>query len=192
MDRAWLYIRKTRKNRKNQHQAGKILPGAVWSFPLVSAYGSRFGSLVKREDSSEYCKWKSKEKFLISCEIRNVLVETAGLEPVTSCVWRYVGTSKPCYWVLSGTFSPAFCGYKSLPCPLCPLADFLILVSVLVKGPSPPNQAEMGLFLESKHCYRDSSLNPSDCQVPLSDSGNLSCTTPTPSDGGEVYKQGER
>ena len=29
---------------------------------------------------------KSKEKFLISCEIRNFLVETTGLEPVTSCV----------------------------------------------------------------------------------------------------------
>ena len=29
---------------------------------------------------------KMKEKFLISCEIRNFLVETTGLEPVTSCV----------------------------------------------------------------------------------------------------------
>ena len=31
--------------------------------------------------------WKYKQKkFLISYEIRNFLVETAGLEPVTSCV----------------------------------------------------------------------------------------------------------
>ena len=29
---------------------------------------------------------KMKEKFLISYEIRNFLVETTGLEPVTSCV----------------------------------------------------------------------------------------------------------
>lgn len=36
----------------------------------------------------------------------------AGLEPVPSCVWRCVRASKPWYWVLSGTFSPAFCGYK--------------------------------------------------------------------------------
>ena len=27
-----------------------------------------------------------KEKFLISCEIRNFLTETTGLEPVTSCM----------------------------------------------------------------------------------------------------------
>ena len=30
---------------------------------------------------------KYKEKFLISYEVRNFLVETTGLEPVTSCVW---------------------------------------------------------------------------------------------------------
>ena len=37
----------------------------------------------------KYCVtiWDHKQKkFLISCEIRNFLVETAGLEPVTSCV----------------------------------------------------------------------------------------------------------
>ena len=99
------------------------------------------------------------------------------------------GMSKPCYWVLSDTFGPDFCEYKSLPCPLCPPVDFLILVSVLVKAPAPPNQAEPGLFLESKPCCRDSSLDRNDCQVPLSGSGNLLCTTPTPSDGGEVYEQ---
>ncbi len=41
-----------------------------------------------------------------------VMVETTGLEPVTSCVWRCVGASKLCCWVLSSTFGPAFCGYK--------------------------------------------------------------------------------
>ena len=66
-----LYIRKTRKSRKNQHQAGKILPGAVSSFPLVSAYGSRFGSDGKRKNTAELFERKYKEKFLISCEIRN-------------------------------------------------------------------------------------------------------------------------
>ena len=35
---------------------------------------------------SELFTGKYKEKFLISCEIRNFLVETTGLEPVTSCV----------------------------------------------------------------------------------------------------------
>ena len=70
-------------------------------------------------------------------------------------------------------FCPAFCGYKSLPCPLCPPTDFLILVSVLVKAPAPPDSAEPGLFLDGKPCCRDSSLNQNDCQVPLSDSGNL-------------------
>jgi len=63
-----------------------VLPNPFRSFPLVSAYGSRFGSWKKRKNSSEYFKHKSKEKFLISCEIRNFLVETTGLEPVTSCV----------------------------------------------------------------------------------------------------------
>ncbi|WP_337596151.1 hypothetical protein, partial [Ruthenibacterium lactatiformans] len=44
-------------------------------------------------------------------------------------------------------------------------ADFLILVSILVKAPALPNQAEPGLFLECKACYRDSSLNQQNCQV---------------------------
>ena len=42
-----------------------------------------------RKDSAKSNRTKSsknKEKFLISCEIRNFLVETTGLEPVTSCV----------------------------------------------------------------------------------------------------------
>ena len=52
------------------------------------------------------------------------------------------------------------------------------------------NQAEPGLF-EGKSCSRDSNLNRNDCQVFLPNSGNLLCTTPTPSDGGEVYKQDE-
>lgn len=59
----------------------------------------------------------------------------------------------------------------------------------LAKAPAPPNQAEPGLFLESKPCFRDSSLNRNDCQETLSNSGNLPCTTPTSSDGGEIYEQ---
>ena len=56
-----LYIRKTRKSRKNQHQAGEILPGAVSSFPLVSAYGSRFGSGEKRKNTTELFWWNIKK-----------------------------------------------------------------------------------------------------------------------------------
>ena len=56
-----LYIRKTRKKHKNQHQAGKILPGAVSSFPLVSAYGSRFGSGEKRQNTTELFWWNIKK-----------------------------------------------------------------------------------------------------------------------------------
>ena len=159
--------------------------------PVIFPYWSSYWSDLTNTMTNIQISKEQKEKFLISHEIRNFLVETTGLEPVTSCVWRCVGTSKPCYWVLSGTFVPGFCGYKALSCPLCPPTDFLILVSVLVKAPAPPNQTEPGLFLESKPCRRDSNLNWNDCQVPLSDSGNLLCTTPTPSNGGEVYEQDE-
>ena len=38
---------------------------------------------------------KYKEKFMISCEIMNFLVETTGLEPVTSCVWMSQVVSRP-------------------------------------------------------------------------------------------------
>ena len=45
--------------------------------------------LCKRNETNKsdyYFVMKYKEKFLISYEIRNFLVETTGLEPVTSCV----------------------------------------------------------------------------------------------------------
>ena len=55
-------------------------------FPDLSAFGSWFGSSKKRENTASLFKSKCAKKFLISGEIRNFLVETAGLEPVTSCV----------------------------------------------------------------------------------------------------------
>ena len=55
-------------------------------FPDLSAFGSRFGSSEKRENTASLFEVKYAKKFLISDEIRNFLVETAGLEPVTSCV----------------------------------------------------------------------------------------------------------
>ena len=54
---------------------------------------------------------KYKEKFLISCEIRNFLVETTGLEPVTSCVWRNLPktASNLCAAVGCGFWFSVFC-----------------------------------------------------------------------------------
>ena len=55
-------------------------------FPDLSAFGSRFGSNEKRQNAASLFQDIYAKKFLISEEIRNFLVETAGLEPVTSCV----------------------------------------------------------------------------------------------------------
>ena len=55
-------------------------------FPDLSAFGSAFGSKKKRENTASLFQAIYAKKFLISQEIRNFLVETAGLEPVTSCV----------------------------------------------------------------------------------------------------------
>ena len=72
-----------------------------WRRPYQQSLGASspyaFWSQQKFQLSFSFVKQK---KFLISYEIRNFLVETAGLEPVTSCVWRSVWTSKPCYWAL--------------------------------------------------------------------------------------------
>ena len=51
-------------------------------FPDLSA----FGSSKKRQNAALLFENINAKKFLISAEIRNFLVETAGLEPVTSCV----------------------------------------------------------------------------------------------------------
>ena len=58
-------------------------------FPDLSAFGSRFGSCEKRQNAASLFEDINRKKFLIFYEIRNFLVETAGLEPVTSCVRRY-------------------------------------------------------------------------------------------------------
>ena len=55
-------------------------------FPDLMAFGSRFGSSEKRQNAALLIGVINAKKFLISGEIRNFLVETAGLEPVTSCV----------------------------------------------------------------------------------------------------------
>ena len=55
-------------------------------FPDLSAFGSRLGSSEKRQNAASLIGVINAKKFLISSEIRNFLVETAGLEPVTSCV----------------------------------------------------------------------------------------------------------
>ena len=52
----------------------------------LSAFGSRFGSSEKRQNAASLFGSINRKKFLIFYEIRNFLVETAGLEPVTSCV----------------------------------------------------------------------------------------------------------
>ena len=61
-------------------------PAPLRCFPDLSAFGSRFGSSEKRENAASLLEGINRKKFLISSEIRNFLVETAGLEPVTSCV----------------------------------------------------------------------------------------------------------
>ena len=69
---------------------------------------------------------KYKEKFMISCEIMNFLVETTGLEPVTSCVWRYVRAGRTDYPVLSTPF-----GWKSFA-----VRSVVSIVSCLLQFPS--------------------------------------------------------
>ena len=59
---------------------------AIRSSPVISAFGSVFGSSEKHQNSASLFGSINRKKFLISYEIRNFLVETAGLEPVTSCV----------------------------------------------------------------------------------------------------------
>ena len=64
-----------------------MMPSApLRCFPDLSAFGSRFGSSEKRQNAASLLEDINAKKFLISNEIRNFLVETAGLEPVTSCV----------------------------------------------------------------------------------------------------------
>ena len=64
-----------------------MMPSApLRCFPDLSAFGSRFGSSEKRKNTASLFRAIYAKKFLISYEIRNFLVETAGLEPVTSCV----------------------------------------------------------------------------------------------------------
>ena len=53
----------------------------VCGISVVNQKQQKIGVLQKCEKVA-----KSKEKNLISCEIRFFLVETTGLEPVTSCV----------------------------------------------------------------------------------------------------------
>ena len=56
------------------------------SFPVcgISVVNQKRGKIGTLQSCEKVVK--SKEKFLISQEIRNFLVETTGLEPVTSCV----------------------------------------------------------------------------------------------------------
>ena len=86
-----------RRHHRQRHQPdhvarkkagkGRMMPSApLRCFPDVSAFGSAFGSSEKRQNAASLFEDINRKKFLISYEIRNFLVETAGLEPVTSCV----------------------------------------------------------------------------------------------------------
>ena len=86
-----------RRHHRQRHQPdhvarkivgeGRMMPSApLRCFPDLSAFGSRFGSSEKRKNTASLFRAIYAKKFLISDEIRNFLVETAGLEPVTSCV----------------------------------------------------------------------------------------------------------
>ena len=58
------------------------------SVPLPSfrLLGQRLGQMKNAKKNASLFRAIYAKKFLISDEIRNFLVETAGLEPVTSCV----------------------------------------------------------------------------------------------------------
>ena len=60
-----------------------MLSAPLPSFRLL---GQRLGQAKSAKIQRHYFKLYMQKKFLISDEIRNFLVETAGLEPVTSCV----------------------------------------------------------------------------------------------------------
>ena len=83
-----------RRRHRECHQSGNVITknaergadAAIRSSPVISAFGPAFGSSKKRENTASLFRAIYAKKFLISCEIRNFLVETAGLEPVTSCV----------------------------------------------------------------------------------------------------------
>ncbi len=64
--------------KRNSRGCGRF---PVCGISVVNQKRQKIGALQKYEKVA-----KSKEKFLISKEIRNFLVETTGLEPVTSCV----------------------------------------------------------------------------------------------------------
>jgi hypothetical protein len=74
-------------------------------------------------------------------------------------------------------------------CPVCPFADLLILVRVLVNPPRPPSQAVAAFSSGLKRRRCDGSLNWESCQAVALASAHTTCTTPPPSDGGEIYKQ---
>ena len=83
-----------RRHHRQRHQPDHVAHknsrrgagDAFRSSPVISAFGSRFGSSEKRQNIASLFENINAKKFLISYEIRNFLVETAGLEPVTSCV----------------------------------------------------------------------------------------------------------
>ena len=74
------------KTSKKAAPGGEILPGAALFYGVLSPYWSVYWSVQKSNFEANSLQINIKKKFLISCEIRNFLVETTGLEPVTSCV----------------------------------------------------------------------------------------------------------
>ena len=71
---------------KIQHRTGK---NPARCCLILSAHFRLWVTVWVRRKTKKYDRiilMKYKEKFLISQEIRNFLVETTGLEPVTSCV----------------------------------------------------------------------------------------------------------
>ena len=60
-----------------------MLSAPLPSFRLLS---QRLGQAKNAKMLRHFFRPYTQKKFLISNEIRNFLVETAGLEPVTSCV----------------------------------------------------------------------------------------------------------
>ena len=85
------YIKKSGKTctSEKHEKAAKNSTGQGISYPVLSNPFRLWVTVwvVRKAEKIKRIFWpKNKEKFLISCEIRNFLVETTGLEPVTSCV----------------------------------------------------------------------------------------------------------
>ena len=94
--------------------------------------------LVIKQNLKFYCTEKvaKAKKFLISCEIRNFLVETTGLEPVTFCVWTDWENFFWLFPTLSNADDSSFKTIWPSFAPACPLIPHRTVAVYVVKTAS--------------------------------------------------------